>query len=90
VEVLALESTGVYWIPIYEGVERRGLRVANRRHAADVRAGSHERCAGLPVVAEIDGLGAACVRFGGPATRYAWSAVVRQREVAGRRTRRAW
>ncbi len=27
VEVVALESTGVYWIPVYEVLESRGLRV---------------------------------------------------------------
>ncbi len=27
VDTVALESTGVYWIPVYEVLERRGLKV---------------------------------------------------------------
>jgi transposase len=27
VDVVALESTGVYWIPVYEVLEQRGLKV---------------------------------------------------------------
>lgn len=38
VETVAMESTGVYWIPVYEVLERRGLRVVlvNARHVKNV------------------------------------------------------
>jgi transposase len=38
VKVVALESTGVYWIPVYEVLERRGLEVmlVNARHVKGV------------------------------------------------------
>lgn len=38
VEVVALESTGVYWIPVYEVLESRGLLRAAFRPAAEVCA----------------------------------------------------
>jgi transposase len=38
VDTVAMESTGVYWIPVYEVLERRGLRVllVNARHVKHV------------------------------------------------------
>ena len=38
VDTVAMESTGVYWIPVYELLERRGLRVllVNARHVKNV------------------------------------------------------
>ena len=38
VDVVAMESTGVYWIPLYELLERRGFRVllVNTRHVKNV------------------------------------------------------
>jgi hypothetical protein len=38
VETIALESTGVYWIPLYEVLEQRGLQVyvVNARHAKNL------------------------------------------------------
>jgi transposase len=38
VDTVAMESTGVYWIPLYELLERRGLRVllVNARHVKNV------------------------------------------------------
>ena len=38
VKIVALESTGVYWIPVYEVLERRGLEVllVNARHVKGV------------------------------------------------------
>jgi hypothetical protein len=35
VDTVALESTGVYWIPVYEVLERRGLTVWARRRPPD-------------------------------------------------------
>jgi len=38
VEIVAMESTGVYWIPLYELLERRGFKVllVNARHVKNV------------------------------------------------------
>lgn len=38
VDTVAMESTGVYWIPIYEILEARGLQVyvVNARHLKNV------------------------------------------------------
>ena len=38
VETVALESTGVYWIPLYEVLEARGFQVylVNARHAKNL------------------------------------------------------
>src|SRR5574342_601418 len=38
IDTVAMESTGVYWIPIYEILEARGLRpqVVNARHLQNV------------------------------------------------------
>ena len=38
VDTVAMESTGVYWIPVYEILERRGLTVllVNARHVKNV------------------------------------------------------
>src|SRR5690606_21557666 len=38
VDTVAMESTGVYWIPVFEVLERRGLRVVlvNARHVHNV------------------------------------------------------
>ena len=38
VETVAMESTGVYWIPVFEILEARGLRVflVNARHIKNV------------------------------------------------------
>ena len=38
VKIVALESTGVYWIPLYEVLERRGFEVllVNARHVRGV------------------------------------------------------
>ena len=60
VDTVALESAGVYWIPVYEVLEQRGLKVWLGGRAADeVRARSQERRAGLPVAAEAHEPGAA-------------------------------
>jgi transposase len=47
ITTVAMESTGVYWIPVFEILESKGLdvRLVNARHVKNVR------CAGLPVVA---------------------------------------
>jgi hypothetical protein len=39
VTTVALESTGVYWIPLYEILEQRGIRpcLVNARHMKNVR-----------------------------------------------------
>ena len=38
VDTVAMEATGVYWIPVYEVLEARGLRVyvVNARHLKNV------------------------------------------------------
>ena len=49
VDTVALESTGVYWIPGVRGA--RAARVeglAGRCQADEIRARAQERCAGLP------------------------------------------
>ena len=47
VRIVALESTGVYWIPVYEVLERRGLEVllVHARHVKGVsgRKGSADQ-----------------------------------------------
>jgi hypothetical protein len=54
VDVVAPESTGVYWIPVYEVLEERGAEgVAGGRSTGQVRARPQERRAGLPVAAEV-------------------------------------
>ncbi len=54
VKTVAMQSTGVYWIPIYEILERPWLRgVSGQCAAHQESAGTQERCAGEPVVAEI-------------------------------------
>ena len=37
-KIVAMESTGVYWIPLYEVLERRGFEVllVNARHVKNV------------------------------------------------------
>ncbi len=54
VKTVAMQSTGVYWIPIYEILEERGMQVylVNARHTKNL-PGRRERCAGEPMVAEI-------------------------------------
>jgi len=53
VDTVALESTGVYWIPVYEVLEQHGLKgLAGRCSAVEVRSRTQERHPGLPVAAE--------------------------------------
>ncbi len=55
VETVAMESTGVYWIPLYEILEARGFNVylVNARHANAQRAsaGAQERRDRCPMAA---------------------------------------
>ena len=53
VDTVALESTGVYWIPVFEVLEQRGLKVwlVDARQKK-VSAWAQERRAGLPVAAK--------------------------------------
>src|SRR5260363_348886 len=51
VKTVAMESTGVYWVPVYEILEEHGMEVvlANARkpvpyQAARVRSGMHSGC----------------------------------------------
>src|SRR6267143_3884948 len=53
VQTVALQSTGVYWIPLYDILEERGLQVSGQRPAHQESAGTKKRCAGKPVAAEI-------------------------------------
>ena len=52
VDTVALESTGVYWIPVYEILEARGLQVyvVNARHVKNVpgRKSDIQDCQWLP------------------------------------------
>jgi hypothetical protein len=57
IETVAMEATGVYWIPLYEILEERGFRVylVNARHL-EKRVGAQDGCAGLsmdPAVAHL-------------------------------------
>jgi len=47
VKTVAMQSTGVYWIPLYEILEERGLEVylVNARHTKEI-----ERFTGKPQV----------------------------------------
>src|SRR6202051_3684070 len=60
VDTVALESTGVYWIPVYEVLEQRGLTVwlVDARQMKYV-PGRKERRPGLPMAAEADEPGTA-------------------------------
>ena len=50
VTTVAMESTGVYWIPLYQILEARGPRRGARQRASrQERPGPEDRCAGLPV-----------------------------------------
>jgi len=54
VKTVAMHSTGVYWIPIYEILEERGIpSVLGQCAAHEEPARTEERCSGEPVVAEI-------------------------------------
>jgi len=46
IKTVAMESTGVYWIPIYEILEQRGLElyVVNARHAKNVAGRKDDVC----------------------------------------------
>src|SRR6201993_3434190 len=54
VQTVALQSTGVYWIPLYDILEQRGFEVylVNARHTKNL-PGPQERRAREPVVAEV-------------------------------------
>ena len=45
VDTVAMESTGVYWIPLYEVLETGGWRCGWSMRGSEVRAGAQERCA---------------------------------------------
>ena len=54
VETVVMESTGVYWIPLFGVLEERGFQVdAGGPQAHQERARSQDRCAGLPVAATV-------------------------------------
>ena len=57
VDVIALESTGVYWIPVFEVLEQRGLDVwlVDARQMKYV-PGAKDGCARLPVASTVDEL----------------------------------
>ena len=63
VETVVIESTGVYWIPLFGVLEERGFQVmlVDPRHQE--RAGSQDRRAGLPVAATAAHLGPAVGGF---------------------------
>ena len=58
VDTVVMESTGVYWVPLFGVLEERGLQVmlvgdAGRPQTHQERAGSQDRRAGLPVAAAV-------------------------------------
>ena len=53
VRSVAMQSTGVYWMPVLEVLEEYGLEgVAGECPTHQERTGAQERCAGVPMVAE--------------------------------------
>ena len=59
IDTAALESTGVYWIALYELLQARLRRVAGRCQERASRQGAQIGCARLPMVAAIAQLWAA-------------------------------
>ena len=60
---VAMESTGVYWIPVFDILERqRTARVPGQCASCEARSRTQERCARLPVVA-VPALGRAAARL---------------------------
>jgi transposase len=61
VRSVAMESTGVYWVPLYEVLEERGFKVklVDARKVKNV-SGQQERRVGLSVVARTRELRFAC------------------------------
>jgi transposase len=57
VDTVAMESTGVYWIPLFELLESRGFTVylVNARHVKNV-SGRKSRGARLPMAPAVDEL----------------------------------
>ena len=53
VKTIAMQSTGVYWIPVYDILEEFGFEIflVNARHTKNL-PGTEERCAGEPMAAE--------------------------------------
>ena len=74
VDTVALESTGVYWIALYEVLEQRGLKVwlvdARQMKYVPGRKSDVLDCQWLQKLMSLGFLRAAC----GPATRCAWCA----------------
>ena len=74
VDTVALESTGVYWIPVYEVLEQRGLKVwlvdARQMKYVPGRKSDVQDCQWLQKLMSL-GLLRAAWR---PAMRYAWCA----------------
>ncbi|SAL06560.1 transposase IS116/IS110/IS902 family protein [Caballeronia calidae] len=75
VDTVALESTGVFWIPVYEVLERRGLTVwlvdARQMKYVPGRKSDVHDCQWLQKLMSLGLLRAAC---GARATRSAWCA----------------
>jgi len=67
VTTVALESTGVYWIPLFEILEQRGIRpcLVNARHMKNV-PGRRTGLARMPMVAvpAFGGITASCISAG--------------------------
>ena len=51
VDTVAMESTGVYWIPLYELLEKRGLRV----YLVDARTVARSKAAPSPTSTTVSG-----------------------------------
>jgi hypothetical protein len=53
VKTVAMESTGVYWIPLFQILEERGFEVYRECPACEECAGTADRRIGLPVAAVL-------------------------------------
>ena len=68
VTTVAMESTGVYWIPLYDILEQRGIRpLFSQRAPHEKRAGTTHRLARVSMAAipTLSWTPAACVSTGG-------------------------
>ena len=84
VTTVAMESTGVYWIPLYEILEARGLAVAlvNARHVKNV-PGRKSDVVDCQWLQELHSVGLLRASFRPPAAIAALRAYLRHRETLG-------
>ena len=84
VTTVAMESTGVYWIPLYEILEARGLAVVlvNARHVKNV-PGRKSDVVDCQWLQELHSVGLLRASFRPPAAIAALRALLRHRETLG-------